>query len=256
MKKTLLLIFTFATLFTYSQNGCSPDPQYTIAGVFPDTIVGLADAFVGQSYSQNITIITPIDTVADVFGQMLLVTIDSINLTGVTGLPPNFSYTCDPPNCSFPGGSIECAELYSTINPSAANVGLYPITLSTTAYVSDVPFIGTTTQDDVTGGYYIEILDNTTSVFNQYNNNTFELRDVFPNPVNNNARIQFISGTPEEVVLKIYNLLGEEVEYQIIISTRGVNTIDINTSSYPEGMYLYSINNGGQLLTKRMVVNN
>ena len=145
MKKSLLsLILGCSVLLGYSQNGCVPDGQYTIAGVYPDTIVGLSDAFVGQSYSQNITIITPTDTVADVLGQMLLVTIDNIDLTSVTGLPPNFAYTCDPPNCSFPGGSTTCAELYSTSNPTAVDVGLYPITLNTTAYVSGVPIIGTT----------------------------------------------------------------------------------------------------------------
>ena len=257
--KKILLTLTLAFAFIGAQAQCTPDPQYTIAGVFPDTIVGLPDAFVAQSYSQNLTIITPTDTLAELIpgsGSMLQVTIDNIDLTGVTGLPPNFAYTCDPPTCSFPGGSITCAVLYSTSNPTAADVGVYPITLNTTAYVSDVPFIGTTTQDQVTGGYYIEILDNTTSTFNQFTKTTFELKEVYPNPVNNNAKISFISGTPEEVILKIYNLLGEEVEYQIMISTRGINTIDVNTSSYSKGMYLYSINNGSQLLTKRMIVKN
>ena len=256
--KKILLIFTLALSFIGANAQCSPDPQYTIdsTGVYPDTIVGLSDGFVGQMYSQNITIITPTDTVVDVFGSLVQVTIDNIDLTGVTGLPANFSYTCDPPSCSFPGGSIECAELYSTINPTAADVGIYPITLNTTAYASDVPFIGTLTQDDVTVGYYIEILDNTTSTFNHFDQTVFELKEVYPNPVNNNVEICFISGIPEEVVLKTYNLLGEEVESHIIISSTGVNRLNINTSSYSEGMYLYSINNGSQLLTKRMIVKN
>jgi hypothetical protein len=85
---------------------------------------------------------------------------------------------------------------------------------------------------------------------------TFDLKAVFPNPAVNNAKIQFILGTPEAVTFKVYNLLGEEVDSQIIISQRGVNTINVNTSSYSEGMYLYSINNGSEILTKRMIVKN
>ncbi|MDC0249622.1 T9SS type A sorting domain-containing protein [Flavobacteriales bacterium] len=256
--KKILLTLTLAFYFVGVNAQCMPDPQYTIdsVGVYPDTIVGLADAFVGQMYSQNITIITPTDTVVDVFGTMVPVTIDNIDLTSVTGLPPNFSYTCDPPNCSFPGGSIHCAELYSTISPTAADVGIYPIILNTTAYASDVPFLGTMTQDDVTEGYYIEILDNTTATFNHFNQTTFELKQVYPNPVYNNVSIQFISGISKEIVLNIYNLLGEEVESHIIFSRIGANTIDINTSSYSEGIFLYTINNGSQILTKRMVVKN
>ena len=77
-----------------------------------------------------------------------------------------------------------------------------------------------------------------------------------PNPVVNNAKIQFISGTSETVIFKVYNLLGEEVDLQIIHSQRGVNTINLNTTSYSEGMYLYSINNGKEILTKRMIIKN
>ena len=72
----------------------------------------------------------------------------------------------------------------------------------------------------------------------------------------NNAKIQFISGTPEAVTFKVYNLLGEEIESQFINSQRGVNTINVNTTSYSEGMYLYSINNGKEVLTKRMIIKN
>ena len=52
----------------------------------------------------------------------------SIELTNVTGLPNNFSYVCDPPDCIFPGGTTKCAEVYSTTNPTVADIGFYPIT--------------------------------------------------------------------------------------------------------------------------------
>jgi hypothetical protein len=253
MKKILLtLVLTIATIFASAQ--CMPDLQFTDAGIYPDSATGLVNAYVGQNYSQNITIITPLDTsVASLGG--LTVTIDSINLTSVTGLPPNFAYTCDPPSCGFPGGTIKCAELYSTINPTTSDIGLYNITFETKTYVI-APIVGAITQDDVIDYYYIEILDNTTSVINQFSSLTFELKGVFPNPAVNNAKIQFISGTSEAVIFKVYNLLGEEVDLQIIHSQRGVNTINLNTTSYSEGMYLYSINNGIENLTKRMIVKN
>jgi len=252
MKKTLLILtFVFASIFANAQ--CTPDAQFTAAGVYPDTVTGLAPAYVGQSYHQNITIITPADTVVDVLGNMVQVTIDSINLTSVTGLPSGFSYTCDPPSCGFPGGTSECAELYSTVNPTASDIGLYNIIFETTSYASNVPFIGTMTQDDIIDSYYIEI-SAATSTINQFDNTTFELQAVYPNPVMNQAKVQFISGLNADIVFKIYNLLGEEIESQLISSSRGVNTVNLNTSSYSEGIYLYSINNGNKVLTKRMVV--
>ncbi len=258
MKKTLLfLTFAFVIAFASAQSssGCSPDPQYTSAGIYPDTATGLAAGYVGQNYIQNITIITPLDTSIDVLGQTVGVTIDSIVLTSVIGLPSGFDYTCDPPNCQFPGGSTKCAELYSTTAPDASLIGVHDIVFETSSYASNVPFVGTYVQDDVIDYYYIEIFA-ATSTINQFDNTTFELKGVYPNPSVNQAKIQFVSGAPADMVFKMYNLLGEEIESQIISSSIGVNTIYVNTSSYADGVYLYSINNGHQLLTKRMVVKN
>ena len=252
--KKILLTLTLALAFVGANAQCNPDPQFTDAGIYPDSATGLANAYVGQNYSQNITIITPLDTsVASLGG--VLVTIDSISLTSVSGLPPNFAYTCDPPSCGFPGGTIKCAELYSTINPTTSDIGLYNITFETTTYVI-APIVGAINQDDAIDYYYIEILENTTSVFNQFSDLTFELKDIYPNPINDNAKIQFISGNSADVVFTVFNYLGEKIEERNIAASRGVNNIEISAKDYANGMYLYSINNGMQIVSKRMIIAN
>ena len=252
--KKILLTLTLALAFVGANAQCNPDPQFTDAGIYPDSATGLANAYVGQNYSQNITIITPLDTsVASLGG--VLVTIDSISLTSVSGLPPNFAYTCDPPSCGFPGGTIKCAELYSTINPTTSDIGLYNITFETTTYVI-APIVGAINQDDAIDYYYIEILENTTSVFNQFSDLTFELKDIYPNPVNNNAKIQFISGSSADIIFTVFNHLGKKIEEKNIAAGRGVNNIEISANDYANGMYLYSINNGVKIVSKRMIVAN
>ena len=258
--KKIILLFTLISvvLFLNAQSqGCSPDPQYSAAGVYPDSATNLSTAYVGQSYSENITLITPNDTdvVLNAGFPAINVTIDSIVLLSVTGLPNNFNYACNPSNCSFEGGTTACAELYSTSNPTPSDIGVYPIVFETRTYASDVPIVVTTTQDDVIDYYYLEI-SNTTSTFNMINNFTFELKEVYPNPVVNNANIQFMLGSNKDVVFSIYNLLGVEIETRILNAQRGVNNIPINTISYPDGIYLYSINDGYNNLTKRMIVKN
>jgi len=255
MKKTLLIL-TLAFAFIGANAQCTPDPQFTAGGIYPDSATGLSDAFVGQAYSQNITIVTPADTLTEILpGQFVSVTIDSINLTNVTGLPLNFDYTCDPPSCGFPGGTSKCAELYSTSNPTAADIGVHPLVFETTAYVSNVPIIGTTTQDDIIDYYFIEI-SNVTSVVNQFDAFTFQMKDVYPNPVNDQSKIQFIIGKEKNVVFSVFNYLGEKMDEQIIAANRGVNDILINANNYPNGIYLYSINNGEKIISKRMLVAN
>ena len=41
----------------------------------------------------------------------------------------------------------------------------------------------------------------------------------------------------------------------VINTKKGVNTIDLDISEYPDGVYLYSITNGKNKLTKRMIIN-
>jgi len=251
----ILLTLTLAFAFIGANAQCTPDPQYVAGGIYPDTITGLADAIVGQPYNQLITIITPTDTDIVVSSFPVNATITSIDLTNVTGLPTNFTYTCDPVSCSFPGGSTKCATVYSTSNPTIADVGFYPITFECISYVT-IPIIGSTTETFIQSGYAIEIVDNITSVIHQFNNQTFELKSPFPNPVANQAEIKFITGKSDDIMFRIYNLLGKQVYFREIRSTKGINSIDINTTDFTDGIYLYSINNGEKIISKRMIVAN
>ena len=254
MKKLLLILtFAFTTVFVNAQ--CSPDPQYSGGGIYPDTIIGLSNAIVGQAYTQLITIITPSDTVVDLGGIPITATFESIELINVSGLPSNFTWTCDPPSCEFPGGTTKCANLYSTVSPTISDIGVYSITFEAIAHLT-APFVGSADCTYVEGGYTLEIVDNTTSVVNQFNNQTFEFKSLFPNPVTNQAKIKFITGKSDDIMFRIYNLLGRQVYFREVSASRGVNSIDINAAIFPNGIYMYSINNGEKIISKRMIIAN
>jgi len=252
MKKLLLLFaITFGCITANAQ--CTPDPQYTNAGIYPDSSVGMPAALVGQPYNEVITIITPLDTNVIFSGFPINVDIIDIALDSVNGLPANFAYDCAAPNCVFAGGSTSCAVLSSTINPTVADIGSYQIFMYTTTTV-DAGAFGIQTQNDIIDYYYIYVTDNTTSIMNQFDNFTFELKGVYPNPVNNQSKIQFIIGEPKSVIFSVFNYLGEKMDEQIIGANRGVNDIFINANSYSNGIYLYSINNGKEVLSKTMII--
>jgi hypothetical protein len=251
--KKILLTLTLALAFIGANAQCTPDPQFTLAGIYPDSSTGMPDAIVGQPYNEIITIIVSTDTTVDVFGQSISVTIQQIELTDVTNLPPSFSYDCLAPNCTFSGGTTTCAIL-SSASPTASEIGLHQIFMYTTTTV-DAGLFGIQTQNDTIDYYYINVT-NTTSTVNQFNDFTFELKDVFPNPVNSNSKIQFISGNSTDIVFSVFNHLGEKIEERNIAANRGVNDIEISASDYANGMYLYSINNGKQIVSKRMIIAN
>ena len=251
--KNFFLTLTLAFAFFGAQAQCTPDPQFTIAGIYPDSATGLPNAMVGQAYNEVITIISPVDTSTVILGQTIPVTIQTIELESVTGLPPSFSYDCATTDCIFAGGSTSCAVL-SSPSPTITEIGSHQIIMNTTTTV-DAGLFGIQTQNDVVDYYYINVT-NATSVINRFNDFTFELKDIFPNPVNNNSKIQFILGNSADVVFTVFNYLGEKIEEKNIAASRGVNNIEISAKDYANGMYLYSINNGIQLVSKRMIIAN
>ena len=145
-KKLLILICVFANFIVSAQ--CVPDSQFTAPGIYPDTALGLDDAIVGQPYNQVITIITPLDTSVEYNGIPIPVTIEYIELTSFSGLPPNFAYDCLAPNCIFDGGSTSCAVLYSTSDPTSADIGSYQLIMTTTTS-ADAGLGIPITQDDI-----------------------------------------------------------------------------------------------------------
>ncbi len=248
MKKYLLTIAIAVTSLVLNAQ-CIPDPQYTTPGIYP---TALANALVGQPYNEVITIVTILDTSAVLSGLTIPVTITSVELTSVGGLPANFSYDCAAPNCTFTGGSTSCAVVYSTVDPVLADVGLYPLVMYTTT-TADAGVFGVQTLNDSITTYYIDI-SSATAVVNQFNDFDFELKDAYPNPASDQLKIQFISGTSKSVQFSVFNLLGEEVESYTIAANKGVNDIDLNTSLYANGMYFYAINNGEKVISKRLVI--
>jgi hypothetical protein len=259
----ILLTLTLAFAFIGAHAQCTPDPQYTIndVGIWPDSMEGMPISYVGSNYNEFITIVTPSDTLVDgadfgfPFLGIFTATIDDVEITNVIGLPPNFDFACDPISCAFPGGEIKCGELYSTSNPTASDIGVYNIVIATEIHTSNIPVLSTYTIND-TIDYYTITISGVSAVFDKLDNQTFELRDVFPNPVNSQSKIQFISGEPKDIIFSVFNYLGEKMDEQIIAANRGVNDIFINANNYPNGMYLYSINNGEKIISKRMVIAN
>jgi len=249
MKRLLLLIFT-SGLFTFNLNAqCTPDPLYadSIYGAWPDTVTNFVSGQVGVAYSQVLDFKLPLDA-GDVDPGFAGVPVDSAVLTQVTGLPAGLSYTCNNTACSWLGGEQGCATLEGT--PTTA--GSYDITITLDGWVT--VFFQPFSQVLTFTGYVIDINPAGIETI-AVNNETFILNQNFPNPTNGNTTIQFIAGNGNNVTFTISNLLGDILVNDIITTKKGVNTIDLDISNYPDGVYLYSISNGKNKLTKRMIIN-
>ena len=258
--KKLFTTVLFLLVCTLGYSQCTPDPQFTIGGIYPDSATGLSEAYVGQAYNELITIITPTDTTVDA-GQItglpigiVSVDIDSITLNTVSGLPPNFDYYCDPPSCGFIGGTTECAELYSLVDPTINDIGNYQIVFETTAYVSGIPLLGSTTQDDVIDYYYLNIV-NSTAVLNYLSKDKFQINNISPNPATDFVNINYLIGNESNVRCDVYNLVGEKIDSFKFSSNKGINNEGIVTNTFSEGIYIFSISDGNVCINQRVVIN-
>jgi len=252
--KKLILSFAAFVAFTFSAySQCTPDPQFTVGGIYPDSATGLATAYVGVAYDEVITNVVPADTIIDLGLGPTSVPFVDVTLDNVTGLPPNFTYSCNPTNCVFPGNSSGCVNIYSTVNPSASDIGIYPLVIDVTATVN-VPILGPQSQPTVVDYYFIEIVDSAAMGLQSYDSESFELKTIFPNPVVDKSRIQFISGKSQQVTFTVMNVLGKTILSKNISASRGVNELTISSDDFSNGIYLYSITANGKTSTKRMII--
>ncbi len=95
----------------------------------------------------------------------------------------------------------------------------------------------------------------------QYDNNKqqiinakFEVGQNSPNPFSDYTQIEFGSASQGFVEFKIVNLLGKEVFHRVIETEIGRNTIRFEAEDFLPGVYIYSLSNGSQTLTRRMVI--
>jgi len=81
------------------------------------------------------------------------------------------------------------------------------------------------------------------------------LKQNYPNPFNPTTNIKFSIPTSEFVSLKVYNILGEEVA--ALVSEKliaGQYTYEWDASTLASGVYLYRIQAGNYVVSKKMVL--
>ena len=89
--------------------------------------------------------------------------------------------------------------------------------------------------------------------------NSFVLKQNYPNPFNPSTKIGFTvpSGhTSDNIVLKIYDVLGKEVATLVNENGMAAGSYDVewNASNYSSGIYFYTLKAGNFMDTKKMIL--
>jgi hypothetical protein len=83
----------------------------------------------------------------------------------------------------------------------------------------------------------------------------FELFQNYPNPFNPTTAISYQLNQPSEVVLKVFNITGQEVA--LLLQARqpaGKYQFKWNASNLPSGIYYYQIQANDNLMTRKCLL--
>ncbi|MBI2281057.1 MAG: hypothetical protein HYU68_10275 [Bacteroidetes bacterium] len=207
MKKTLLSLIAFAAVSIAFAQNCTPDPQYTAPGVYPDSATGLAPAYVGLPYDETITTITPVDTcIVLIFPPCTVIPIDSVVIDNFSGLPAGFNVVSlneNNLNFVFPGGSTSCMRITGTA--TTGQEGTYPLTVSGLSWAT---VFGAPTSQPFNVDYYSLVIMPATGV-EELSKTGFSVKQNSPNPFSSNSTIEYAVPAAGKVTVDVRNILGE-----------------------------------------------
>jgi hypothetical protein len=85
--------------------------------------------------------------------------------------------------------------------------------------------------------------------------NKFSLEQNYPNPFNPSTRIQYQVSSISQVILKVYDVLGNEVATLVNEEKpAGAYEITLNASQLSSGIYFYKLQAGSFVETKKMIL--
>jgi hypothetical protein len=85
--------------------------------------------------------------------------------------------------------------------------------------------------------------------------NSFVLEQNYPNPFNPSTTIQYTVGSQQFVVLKVYDILGEEIA-TLVNEEKSAGTYEImfDAQVLTSGVYFYTLEAGSYIQTKKMIL--
>ncbi len=248
--KKLLLAFLLALIGAGANAQCTPNPMYqdSVFGVWPDTTINFVSGSVNMPYIQQLDLLIPNDA-GLIDPQYQGVSLDSVQFTGVTGLPPGLSVNCNSQtsaSCTYLPGQLGCGVIQGT--PTQA--GVYELVLEVVAYSnflgSPIPF------PYQFSGYRITVTEGM-SILETQGPLIAGIRNV-PNPFTSRTAFEFTLARAADVQIKVFDLLGAELWTQKVHGRAGSNKIPFESGTFQEGVYLYKVQTGKESFTGRMVL--
>lgn len=281
MRIKIHLVLGFFCLFASALNAqtpCIADIKYkdSSSGVYPLPFVATTRpnggidkaACISKAYSfvWTIKVGDTINVPNPLGAGTIAVPVDSVLIgktSAISGLPVGINYACNPPNCTWKKRTDGCVALSGT--PTAANtVKTYPLVISGKAFPGgfyaslfpngyDVTFPGAIAE----GSYDLKLYaaNDTRCTTAAEDLTEVSALSATPNPTNGRTVIKIESTVSDKFEFTVTDLLGRRVINRPLSIQSGQNTFDLDMTSLPNGIYMYSLSKGSRIMSNKLIVN-
>lgn len=208
---------------------CTPDPNLNNTGFTP---LFLPYAYTDAPYNQVLSFYATRDTVAYFNGNYYDVTIDSVQLMSLNGIPKNFDYQCLN-RCVIAGGGKGCALL--TGQADTTQIGGYKLSIYLLTYFRLKASPANQFSRIDSGNSYTFRIYRTTGLSELIKGDAPVYIKAFPNPANNRVELDlaalpvYTNGT-----ITLFDALGRQTAQQSFTNNQAEA---INIEHFQPGVY-------------------
>ena len=269
MKNFILSILTLCCLGTalmaQQTATCKPDASLpdTAVGVIPlpysptNLKGGISDtACLNTFYDFVFTLAIP--KTITLSGLTLSINSVALATTGaVENMPSGLSYTCNPPNCVFKAGEKGCVLIAGTPD-NPINLGQNDLKIKGQVN-SFLPIPVTFPSDQfAAGNYYLYVRPQgskacLTSSTKELAATKLRMGNV-PNPFTGSTQIEVEAEIRGQFDFRVYDLTGRIISRRPVQITQGINRIPFEANNLAPGLYVFTLTDGLNTISRKMVV--
>lgn len=196
-----------------------------------------------------------------VSGVSVPVTVDSVKLDSIAGLPANITWGVYP--SVLPGGAQGCINFSGTTTDTT---GTYSLNAYGTVWFTgtiagqsgEYPYTGNLNQFSPFGGYYLRVVGSgdscvLTAGIHNYSNSLNAEVSVYPNPTSGLFELRMNAASPVNGKIFVFDELGQQV-FEQSVEALGVYTTSIDLSKFGSGLYTLQIRTPQGNVSKKISV--
>lgn len=254
MKKFLFIAFVICAMTSTAQNSFVIYKQNTTTSVSPNSLFDVATT--AATITNNTFDVENISASTHTYNIKRY----DLHLWRVNAVDTTAAQFCFASQCYGPDVTLGLFPLTLTTSANTATLGAYysldcDLAESTRIGYSLVKYtLFNVNQPSDSLQFTMRYNVNLINVGIKEQNLSSQELQISPNPAKDMAKLTFVSANAVAAQVTIYNAIGQKVFTQVVNTNIGSNTVPVNVSELPAGVYHVSIDADHSVITKKLIV--